>query len=130
MAQADRFNTGKPELSYLLSAPYAIEGLCEAFTFGAKKYSRDNWKQGFPANQLINSLLRHLTAYANGDPIDEESGINHLNMVLWNALVLADEYNGLRPPKVTEVLHLEDEAWHPDPAIYKTTASAVTGPPV
>lgn len=98
--QAMRFNTGKPELSYMLSAPYAMEGLCEAFTFGAKKYNRDNWKKGFPADQLINSLLRHLTAYSSGNPIDEESGINHLNLALWNALALADEYNGLRPVAV------------------------------
>src|SRR3546814_8933892 len=44
--QADRYNTGKPELSYLFDAPLAMEGLAQRFSLGAKKYSRDNWKKG------------------------------------------------------------------------------------
>jgi len=96
MEQALRYNTGKPELSFLLSAPYAMTGLAEVFTEGAKKYPRDNWKKGFPKDQLVDSLLRHLMAYQNGQENDEETGCNHLNHVLWNAMALADEYNGKR----------------------------------
>ena len=95
--QAMRFNAGKPELSYILSAPYAIEGLAEVFAFGAVKYARDNWKKGLPQEQVCDSLLRHLTSYMNGEDLDPESGMHHLNHVLWNALIMADQGNGKRP---------------------------------
>lgn len=93
---ADRFNEGKPQLSYLLSAPSAIAGLAETFAYGAIKYSRDNWKKGLDRNDLVDSLLRHLTKAENGEVLDDESGLPHLDHVLWNALVLADQYNGKR----------------------------------
>ena len=92
--KAMRFNTGKPELSYLLDAPIAIKGLCEVFAMGAEKYERDNWQKGLDKNQIIDSLLRHLTAFKNGELIDDESGKNHTFHVLWNALVLAEQHSG------------------------------------
>ena len=102
---ADRFNSGKPELSYILSAPEALKGLAEVFAYGATKYSRDNWKKGFPQNQLIDSLLRHLLAVANGEKLDLNpetgkagegySGLPHVDHVLWNALVLSEQYHTL-----------------------------------
>lgn len=97
--QADRYNTGKAELSYILSAPSAMEGLVEVFAFGATKYSRNNWQKGLNREQLVDSLLRHLTAAQNGEVNDPESGLNHLDHVHWNALALADEYNGKRGKK-------------------------------
>src|SRR3546814_19950201 len=82
--QADRYNTGKPELSYLFDAPLAMEGLAQRFSLGAKKYSRDNWKKGLPTNQLIDSLLRHIKAYQNGELNDEDGG-EHGDAIVWNA---------------------------------------------
>ncbi|CAL9959710.1 dATP / dGTP pyrophosphohydrolase [Vibrio phage D148] len=94
--QALRYNSGKPELSFLLSAPHAMTGLAEVFAEGAKKYPRNNWKKGFPKDQLVDSLLRHLMSYQNGEEVDEETGCCHLDHVLWNAMALSDEYNGKR----------------------------------
>jgi hypothetical protein len=102
--QADRYNTGKAELSYILSAPSAMEGLAEVFAFGATKYSRNNWQAGFPKEKLVDSLLRHLLAHQNGEVVDAESKMNHLDHVLWNALALADEYNGKRAEKNVRTL--------------------------
>jgi hypothetical protein len=91
---ADRFNEGKPQLSYMLDAPKAMIGLARVFEAGAKKYSRDNWKKGLERNELIDCLMRHLIKAQAGQVNDEETGCNHLNHVLWNALVLAEQFNG------------------------------------
>lgn len=89
---AMRFNTGKPELSYILSAPNAIKNLAEVFQFGAEKYARDNWKNGLDREKIVDSLMRHLVKAENGEVLDDESGLPHLSHVLWNALVLAEQY--------------------------------------
>lgn len=92
--KADRYNTGKPELSYPLSARFALEGVADVMAFGAKKYSRDNWKKGLPLEATLDSLLRHLTKLLDGETIDEESGCHHLDLLATNALFAAYHHNG------------------------------------
>lgn len=95
---AMRFNSGKPQISYLLSAPHAVRGICTVFEYGAGKYARDNWKKGLPLNEIMDSLGRHLLDFANGVDLDEDdpktgqkgSGLPHVHHILWNALVLAE----------------------------------------
>lgn len=90
--KADRYNEGKPQLSYLLDAPLAMKGLARRFELGAAKYSRNNWKKGLDDVQVMDSLLRHLMAYANGDAHDEDGG-EHVDAILWNAVVLSEQYH-------------------------------------
>ena len=94
--KADRFNEGKPQLSYMLDAPNAMIGLCKAFEAGAEKYSRDNWKKGLDRKELIDCLMRHLVKAEAGDPVDEETGVDHLYHVVWNAVVLAEQYGNIQ----------------------------------
>ena len=89
---ADRFNEGKTQLSYMLDAPNAMEGLARVFAEGAKKYDRDNWKKGLDRLELVDCLLRHLQKAQRGLVLDDETGQDHLYHVLWNALVLAEQY--------------------------------------
>jgi hypothetical protein len=56
--------------------------------FGATKYAPDNWRKGLPISQLSGSLQRHLWAYMEGEEFDSESGLSHLDHVLWNAVAL------------------------------------------
>lgn len=88
--KAARFNEGKVELSYLLDAPLAMEGLCRRFSLGAKKYNRDNWKKGLPEDELIDALMRHLMKLHNGEYYDEDGG-THPDAIVWNAVVLAEQ---------------------------------------
>lgn len=89
--RADRYNEGKPQLSYVFDAPKAMEGLARRFELGAHKYSRDNWKKGLPDNEIIDALLRHLSAYKNGHITDPDGG-NHVDAIVWNAVVLAEQF--------------------------------------
>ncbi len=88
--KAERHNTGKAPLSFILDAPKAIAAQAQVMEFGAKKYSRGNWLKGFPKEEIIDSLLRHLTAYNNGELLDEESGLPHVGHILCNATFLAE----------------------------------------
>ena len=89
--RADRYNQGKPQLSYIFDAPLAMEGLARRFELGAKKYSRNNWKKGLPDIEVIDCLLRHLSAYQNGNTEDTDGG-NHVDAILWNAVVLSEQF--------------------------------------
>lgn len=85
--QADRFNTGKPEWS-LVDFP-SLEPMVRVLEFGAQKYSRNNWKKGLPINSIIDSLMRHVIAYKEGEDIDPESGISHIGHMMCNLMFLS-----------------------------------------
>jgi len=90
---ADRHNQGKPKLSYLLSAPRALEDVAKVLDYGAKKYSRGNWQKGLPYTEVADSLIRHLVAFTSGEDTDPESGLPHTGHILANALFLAEFFH-------------------------------------
>lgn len=55
-----------------------IELVSRVRMFGAKKYSRGNWKKGFKQTRSLAAALRHLYAYLGGENNDPESGLSHL----------------------------------------------------
>ena len=85
----NRFNKGKSQLSYILDADIAMHGMCAVFEFGATKYARNNWKKGLNESEIIDSLLRHLTSYRNGEILDKESNLPHIDHITCNAVFLA-----------------------------------------
>lgn len=84
-----RYNEGKPQLSYIMSCDVAMTGLARVMEFGASKYERDNWKKGLEPLEIQDSLLRHLMAYTNGEVLDQESNLPHIDHVLFNAMALS-----------------------------------------
>lgn len=70
-------------------APYdAIAHVVKRWTIGAVKYEDRNWERGMKWSRCFDALMRHLTAWWQGEDIDVETGQNHLTAVAWNALVL------------------------------------------
>jgi len=92
---ATRHNQGKPQLSMVLEARKGLEAAARALEFGQRKYDRANWKKGLKTTQILDSLLRHTTKLLDPQSPDEddESGLNHVDHIVANALFLA-EYVG------------------------------------
>lgn len=84
---AARFNTTKPQWS--LVDFQSLEPMVQVLTYGAKKYTRNNWKKGLPTRETCESLLRHTYAFMQGEDIDLESGLSHLGHMQCNLLFLA-----------------------------------------
>lgn len=83
----DRFNSGKMQWS--LVDFKALEPMVQVLMYGAQKYSPDNWKKGLPINEVIDSLMRHLVAFKDGEDNDSESGLLHTGHILCNAMFLS-----------------------------------------
>ncbi len=90
--QGKKYDGDKPMVS--LFPAESILATARVLTFGAKKYSRDNWK--FVANaeqRYLDAAMRHMLDYTTGNKIDAESGENHLAhaMCCLAFLLYADE---------------------------------------
>ena len=75
-------NTGgskarKPEMYSLIPVEFLAE-VARVYSYGAEKYSRDNWLSGYPWSWSYDALGRHLAAFWSGQEIDPESGRHHL----------------------------------------------------
>jgi len=88
--RAERFNLDKPQLHYLLTAPLAVQGVAQVMQHGAEKYTPHNWKKGMPYSEIVDSLLRHLAQFLNGEDRDAASGLHHVDHIACNALFLAE----------------------------------------
>jgi len=84
---ADRFNEGKPKYS-LIDLP-SLEVMVRVLEFGTNKYKRNQWKRGLKVTEIIDSLLRHISAFLDGEDIDPESGISHIGHIQCNAMFLS-----------------------------------------
>jgi len=83
-----KFDGDKPQMDLVpLSSVYAV---AQVMTFGAKKYSADGWKDVPDArNRYTAAMLRHLTAIQDGEIIDPDSGLPHLDHVACNSMFLS-----------------------------------------
>ncbi len=74
MSKLTKFDNGKSMVS--LVEPSFIIGMADVLTWGASKYSIDNWKQATENDirRYKDALLRHILAE---EEIDEETGLSH-----------------------------------------------------
>lgn len=85
---AERFNEGKPELSFIDLD--SMMDTADVFSFGAKKYSRDNWKKGQSLTQVLDSMMRHIAGLQRGEFFDPESGLPHIGHIGCNMIFVSD----------------------------------------
>lgn len=58
----------------------ALDQVAEVLTFGAQKYSPDNWRYVPQArDRYFAAALRHLSAWKQGEIQDPDSGLGHLS---------------------------------------------------
>jgi hypothetical protein len=77
----------KDKLLWTLLPFKQLEYVVQVMMFGAKKYSKDNWKHCNPEDYK-EACMRHLTAFFNGEWLDQESNLPHLAHLICNALFL------------------------------------------
>jgi hypothetical protein len=88
---ARKDDKGKPPLSMIPRE--ALEELAAGFAYGAKKYSRGNFRESAMAHsRLADAAMRHIVAMANGEDIDPESGNSHLSHALCSLAMLAFQH--------------------------------------
>lgn len=94
---AERNNAGKMPLSYIFDFPKAMFEFCRVCMNGAKKYKRDNWKKGRLYRDTIDSILRHIKAFQNGEgyyeetlPTGEVVKFHHMANAMWGCAALLE----------------------------------------
>lgn len=93
MSEFVKHDKDKP--MFHLIDPYAHEDLAKCLTFGAEKYSANNWKKGDIVT-YISAMHRHLNAIEKHivdgkkleNIIDEDSGMQHGAHLLCNAMFI------------------------------------------
>ena len=87
--EGQKFDKGK--IRYDLIPTSTLEGIAKVLTFGAKKYAPNGWKTVPDATErYYAALFRHLIAWRNGEQLDPESGLHHLEHVLTNIAFLIE----------------------------------------
>ncbi len=77
---------------YDLIPPEALEEFVKVLTFGAKKYSPDNWRlvpEG--RRRYFAAAQRHIWAYKRGEQIDQESGTHHLACAITDLMFILEK---------------------------------------
>lgn len=59
----------------------AARGIVKVLAFGAGKYGDRNWERGMSWSRCFSALIRHSTAWWQGEDRDAETGHSHL----WHA---------------------------------------------
>jgi len=123
MAGANHFDKGKVELAQV---PYELKAaVARVLMMGAKKYGRDNWREGMDWSKVINSTMRHIEAYndPNQPDVDPESGESHLSHAACNIafLLYYEKHYPELDDRAKPVADSSDSGWITDPTAPATS---------
>lgn len=90
MSEGRKSDNGKAKLS--LVNRDCLNGIAKAMEYGMHKYEKNNYKKGMDWSRIIDALLRHANAWADGEELDKDpdcegcktefcknhSGLNHM----------------------------------------------------
>lgn len=88
-SNASKNDKEKPDLS--LIPKIALEAAAKAFQVGEKKYGRYNFYKGHRASQLVAAMIRHATAWMDGEELDPVDGQPHLGSVIATAAMILQQ---------------------------------------
>ena len=92
-SQGLRHNTSKPRLD-LNSLGLAVQhGEALVWEYGLEKYSLGNWLKGMSWQGSAASMQRHFTAFINGENLDPETGLPHVDHIICCAKILSNSYH-------------------------------------
>ncbi len=75
-----KHDEGKPPMSLI---PHeCLEGIARVLGFGAKKYDVHNWRKGMNWSRVISAAERHLGQFKDGQDLDPESHLPHIDHAL------------------------------------------------
>ena len=70
----------------------AFEDMARVLEYGAKKYSKNNWKKGYLNKfSAVDSVYRHLREIIIGEALDEESGLPHMGHIMCNIMFITND---------------------------------------
>ena len=89
---AKRKNQDKPRIGAALQCPKALEAISTILLDSEKKYTpvADRGWMTYDAEEVVDSLMRHLIARAAGEHLDPESGRPHEWHIATNAAILVE----------------------------------------
>lgn len=85
-----------------------LSGVALALLEGARKYGRHNYRRvGVRASVYMDAAGRHLSAWWEGEDIDPDSGLSHIDKAIASLVVLRDcmhagNWVDDRPPRAVE----------------------------
>lgn len=86
---------------------WALKRIAQHFEEGAKKYGDSNWKKGIPLRRYLDSAMRHLVAFSEGEQ-DEP----HEVAAVWNILCLMQTKHYIDQGRLPKSL---DDLWTENP---------------
>lgn len=96
---------GLAKIPLHLVPPSSLHALANAFADGAEKYGPFNWREkAISSTVYYAAVMRHLTAWFDGEEVAQDSGKPHLDHALACIAMLIDgksvgKLNDNRPPK-------------------------------
>ena len=73
-----------------LVPPKALEEVAKVLTYGARKYSAENWRH-VEVSRYFDAAQRHQWSYKQGQTIDPESGYNHLAHAICSLMFMLEQ---------------------------------------
>lgn len=77
------------KIQYGLIPTKALKGLATVLTFGANKYTANNW-QTESIECYTDAAIRHLESWRGGERLDSESGLHHLYHTMANLVFITE----------------------------------------